>query len=398
MNSNFGTVTLIGSGELADSMVKVHRNLLTRLGDSPEPVFIDTPAGFELNVDEISARAVEYFKQRLDLRLEVASFKSRNSATELELEDALRKLRHANYIFAGPGSPSYALDNWCGSVVWDMVVARWASGADLVLASAAAISVASAALPVYEIFKAGQAVRWMDGIDLLGRFGLELAIVPHWNNTEGGTFDTRFCFMGEPRLKILERQLREDVAILGIDEHTAITFDPRTQMCSVDGAGQVTFRYAGREQNFPSGTTLAFDQLRTSFSGRTQADEPMALIETVPPSEIKMTTQYLEQLTRAMHASGSEPQIHRELIDHAHDTMHELAEGWRDADSLVPDQTMGALMQVLILTRSRLRAAKQFALADEIRDDLARIGILMQDTATGTTWTKVENPGRPVMK
>ena len=397
MNSNFGTVTLIGSGELGDSMVKVHRNVLARLGDSPEPVFIDTPAGFELNVDEISARAVEYFKQRLDLRLEVASFKSQDSATEIELEDALRKLRHANYIFAGPGSPSYAHDQWCGSAVWDMVVARWTSGAELVLASAAAISVASATLPVYEIFKAGQAVRWMDGLDLLGRFGLKLAIVPHWNNTEGGTFDTRFCFMGEPRLKILEQQLREDVAILGIDEHTAITFDPQTQMCNVDGTGQVTWRYDGREQNFPSGTLLAFDQLRAS-SWRMPADESVALIETAPPTEIKMITQYLEQLARAMHASSSEPQIQHALIEHAHDTMHELAEGWRDADSLVPDQLMGALMQVLLMTRSRLRAAKQFTLADEIRDDLARIGILVQDTKTGTIWKKVENPERPMMQ
>lgn len=388
----------MGSGELTDSMAKVHRSLLARVGNSPKPVFLDTPAGFELNVDEISARAVEYFKQRFEVTLEVASFKSRSSATELQVEDALCKLRHANYIFAGPGSPSYALDNWGGSAVWDMVVTRWANGAHLVLASAAAISIGSSALPVYEIFKAGHAVRWMDGIDLLGWFGLKLAIVPHWNNTEGGTYDTRFCFMGEPRLKILEQQLGVGVAILGIDEHTAITLDPCTQTCSIAGAGQVTWRYAGREQYFPPGTPLAFDQLRASTFGRSQTDESPALTKTVPPLEIQMTTQYLEQLSRAMQASGSELDVHRELIDHAHDTMHELAQGWRASDSLWPGQTIGALIDLLVLTRTRLRVAKQFALADQVRDDLARIGILVQDTPTGTSWKKVVAKKRPMTK
>jgi hypothetical protein len=389
MNSNFGTVTLIGSGELTDSMVKVHRSLLTRIGNSPKPVFLDTPAGFELNVNEISARAVEYFKRRFDVTLEVASFKSRSSATELQAEDALCKLRHANYIFAGPGSPSYALDNWCGSTVWNMVVTRWANGAHLVFASAAAISIGSSALPVYEIFKAGHAVRWMDGIDLLGWFGLKLAIVPHWNNTEGGTYDTRFCFMGEPRLKILEQQLGVGAAILGIDEHTVITFDPATQTCSIAGAGQVTWRYAGREQYFPSGTTLAFDQLRVASLGRLQDDASLASPTTAPPSEIQMITQYLEQLARAMQTSGDESDVHRKLIDHAHDAMHELAQGWRKSDSLMPDQTTGALVDLLVLTRTRLRAAKQFELADQVRDELAAMGILLEDSSAGTTWKHV---------
>ena len=41
-------------------------------------------------------------------------------------------------------------------------------------------------LPVYEIFKAGSDLYWADGLNVLGAFGLELAIVPHWNNTDGG--------------------------------------------------------------------------------------------------------------------------------------------------------------------------------------------------------------------
>ena len=198
MGTNFGTNTLIGSGELTDSMAKIHRHLLARIGANPNVVFLDTPAGFELNVDEISARAIEYFKQRLAVDLQVASFKSRN-ANEMQIASTLNNLRCAHYFFAGPGSPSYAISNWRNTSVWQMVLQRWQSGAHLVFASAAAIASSYAALPVYEIFKAGHAVCWIDGLAALKPFGLRLAIVPHWNNAEGQTYDTRYCFMGEPR-------------------------------------------------------------------------------------------------------------------------------------------------------------------------------------------------------
>ncbi|MBC7315099.1 MAG: cysteine--tRNA ligase [Chloroflexi bacterium] len=45
------------------------------------------------------------------------------------------------------------------------------------------------------------------------------------------------------------------------------------------------------------------------------------------------------------------------------------------------------LIALLIETRSALRQAKQFALADQIRDRLAALGIQLQDGPQGTTWT-----------
>ena len=41
-------VVLMGSGELTATMVEVHKELLKGLGASPQAVFIDTPAGFQL--------------------------------------------------------------------------------------------------------------------------------------------------------------------------------------------------------------------------------------------------------------------------------------------------------------------------------------------------------------
>ncbi len=395
MANQFGTITLMGSGELTDSMAKVHRSLLARAGASPNAAFLDTPAGFELNIDEITARAVEYFKQRFDVTLQVASFKSRNRATALEVEMALRILRHANFIFAGPGSPSYAIRNWRSSAIWDTMVARLMVGAQLVFASAAAIGIGCCSLPVYEIYKAGEEVDWIDGLDLLGLFGLKLAVIPHWNNSEGGTFDTRFCYMGEPRLKILESKMPFDVVILGVDEHTACTFDLVAQTCAVNGAGQVTVRYGGRETYYPAGSTFSFAQLRAAnLSGDAapvaEATPVSAPAAPEPTPEFLTTTRYLEQLAHAMEESGGEPGAQRDLIDQAHETMHELAQGWRESDSLLPDQNADALIDLLVSTRMKLRAAKQFALADQVRDALTTMGITLEDTPTGTQWKKVE--------
>ncbi len=43
-------------------------------------------------------------------------------------------------------------------------------------------------------------------------------------------------------------------------------------------------------------------------------------------------------------------------------------------------------IELLITTRQELRAAKQFALADKIRDELAKLGIVLEDGPQGTTW------------
>jgi cysteinyl-tRNA synthetase len=47
-----------------------------------------------------------------------------------------------------------------------------------------------------------------------------------------------------------------------------------------------------------------------------------------------------------------------------------------------------AIMTSLISARKELRKAKQFQLADEIRDGLTGIGITLEDTPQGTTWKR----------
>ena len=52
------------------------------------------------------------------------------------------------------------------------------------------------------------------------------------------------------------------------------------------------------------------------------------------------------------------------------------------------DDVTDSIMQVLIKVRKELRAKKMFDVADMIRDDLAKIGIVIEDSADGAKWKK----------
>ena len=342
-----GTITLVGSGEMAQSMGRVHRQVMSRISGPVRAVFIDTPAGFELNADQISVKAVEYFDKYLEKDLDVASFKSAATASEAEMKRALRLIHKSNYIFAGPGSPTYAVRNWKDTQIIQAMSQRLATGAHIVLASAAAIAVGSYVLPVYEIFKVGEEPRWVDGLCLLEPYGLELAIIPHWNNSEGQGFDTSYCFVGEPRMRYLEPLLPSSATILGIDEYTACTIDLQAAECHVMGAGTVTVRREGKEISFPSGETFDVETL----GGEGTLSDWESIV-----SDMALQAQ-------------------------------------TDLDAVLEDVECDAsdaspFIDLLVEVRSNLRASGKWELADRIRDRLAELGILLEDGTSETTWTE----------
>jgi cyanophycinase-like exopeptidase len=353
-----GTITIIGSGEVARSMSKVHRAVMSRISGSTHAVFIDTPAGFELNADQISARAVRYFQKHLQTELDVVSFKSASTATTDETQSILEKLRTANFIFAGPGSPTYTVRNWRDTVVFEAVARRLASGAHLVLASAAAIAVGHYALPVYEIYKVGEDPHWEEGLNLLSPYGLDLAIIPHWNNAEGGTHDTRYCFVGEPRFKMLEARLPDTTTILGVDEYSACILDLNGGEGQVIGAGQVTIRRRGRETTHPAGSVFSLDRLKgVKFEG-----ERANSLSTSPAPPAPETAAPARRLQPDQSGSPAA------------------------CDDGAPSDR--PFIELLVAVRAQLRADKQWALADEIRERLAKLGIVVEDGPTETTWRR----------
>ena len=74
----------------------------------------------------------------------------------------------------------------------------------MVFASAAALTLGRYTVPVYEIYKVGvdPGLGRRTGSWRLAAAGV--AVIPHYDNAEGGNHDTRFCYLGERRLDSLE--------------------------------------------------------------------------------------------------------------------------------------------------------------------------------------------------
>ncbi|MDQ2960431.1 MAG: hypothetical protein M3R48_05200, partial [Candidatus Dormibacteraeota bacterium] len=257
-------LAVMGSGETAPTMTAVHAALLARLPRDASAVMLDTPFGFQENADEIADRSVAYFHDRVGHDIEVVRFRNAETAGPLEYERMCARLAQAQYVFAGPGSPSYALRQWRDTRVSALLVDKVRTCGIVVFASAAAVGLGEVAIPVYEIYKVGEPVRWIPGLDVLAATGLHAAVIPHYNNAEGGTHDTRYCYMGERRLRILEETLPEGCAILGVDEHTACVIDVDAGTLTVHGRARVTWRTRGGETSWSDGDVVPLDSLAST--------------------------------------------------------------------------------------------------------------------------------------
>jgi cyanophycinase-like exopeptidase len=364
-------------------MVKVHRQLLEAVGQTaPRPVFLETPAGFELGVEAIAGRFREYFQTSLGLDLRLARYRSRDDPAT-EQAQALAALAEADYIIAGPGSPTYAIDQLRGTPVLATMLRRWQEGAQLVFASAATIALGRHALPVYEIYKVGRPLYWADGLDLLGDGGMELAIVPHWDNAEGGTHDTRACFMGMDRFERLQSLLPATAVVLGVDEHTAVSLDLALGTATVRGKGGVSVLRAGDDLRFESGVSFPLDRLRPGAA----AQERLR-----PTSEAASTQERADAIGQAAAriGAGDLPGGLRIAAEAAPPGMAALllqaASGAQESQA--GDDDLAPLLQLLIEIRASLRERGEWALADGLRDHLLGIGFELRDTPEGTVWVR----------
>jgi cytochrome oxidase Cu insertion factor (SCO1/SenC/PrrC family) len=472
-------LALIGSGETSPTMVTVHRDLLTRLGRRPpRALLLATPYAFQENAASVSARARRYFADSVGLQVRIAPGTSRNADPEMappmageaayrteeaahgtgetaygtgssgwglehdsEQSQEAADIRSADWVFAGPGSPSYALAHWRTGPVGAALRERVLAGEGLtVLASAAAATAGQFALPVYEIYKAGGAPRWLAGLDLLGALGLKVAVIPHYDNAEGGHYDTRYCYLGERRLAVMERELPADAAVLGVDEHTAVLIDLRTNGIEIRGRGGVTVRRAGDSTILPAGTSMSVADLRGLVRGAKLANHgggaqpapvpplpvlappaPPVALPAAPLPEVMAEAERgfavaaddrdaaamvavilaLETAVRQWEADTDEDQgteqaraLLRSLIGRLGRTaQHGLAD---------PRDRLRPAVEPLIALRNTLRGEGNFAAADAIRHALTAAGLDLSDTPGDTRWETAEtvrpggDPPRPL--
>ena len=420
-------LAVMGSGETAPTMVTTHRMLASKLEKSARAVLLDTPYGFQENAPELATKAVDYFQTSINLELEVAGLTEIIGADSLAVERGLQKVADADYVFAGPGSPTYALRQWSGTPLAGLLNKKLRDGGIVTFASAAALTLGRFTLPVYEIYKVGEDPSWLDGLNILGNIGINVALIPHYNNAEGGHHDTRFCYMGERRLSMLERELPADVYVLGVDEHTGMVIDLDAETVTVVGKGVVTIRVRGESTQIASGETFSVDRLRdpastttrdTRQSATSQAKTSAKSVSTgaaaatgapaIFDNNLREATDRLNQVFSAALANSNADGAARAALD-----LDDAIAGW-SGDTLQSDATdharavlrsmitrlagaatgglrdprdvLGPFVQVLLDLRAQVRSDKRFDLSDIIRDRLAELNIEVRDTPEGAQW------------
>src|SRR5215469_13259058 len=425
-------LAIMGSGETSPTMVTIHKALVDRLGSGRlDAILLDTPYAFQENAADISSRAVSYFATSVGLEITVLTSKDETAADAdavtagtgqtASSADAAR-VRSADWVFAGPGSPSYALSRWRDRPLGQALRERVASGSGVtVLASAAAAAAGLTAVPVYEIYKVGAPPHWLPGLDVLAAVGIRAAVIPHYDNAEGGTHDTRFCYLGERRLAVMERELPADAAVLGVDEHTAVIFDLAAGSAEVRGRGGLTIRKNSVSTVLPAPTTMAIADLRAMIQtgapaartalppdpesdqpepGSRESDSPLPLPDIVERAEQqfeaamtdgdgKVLITIILDLEYAIHewaADTDEDQgteqartVLRGMIGRLEDV---LTDGLRD-----PIEKLRPAVEPLLDLRSTLRAEGRYTESDAIRAALAASGVQVADSADGSHWT-----------
>ena len=406
-------LTIMGSGETSPTMVSTHRMLVGKLPKPVRAALLDTPYGFQENAPELATKAVEYFNTSINVALDVAGLTEISAGDALATEKGLQLVADAQYVFAGPGSPSYALRQWSGTPLAGLLIKKLRSGGIVTFASAAALTLGRFTLPVYEIYKAGANPFWLDGLNILGEIGVNAVVIPHYNNAEGGHHDTRFCYMGERRLSVMETELPDDVFVLGVDEHTGLMIDIDANTATVVGKGVVSIRLRGSTTEIASGEVFAIDRLRDPWSGASASvavvtPPPTKATEQVVDSNLRQATDRLNEAFQAAIDNADADAAARAALE-----LDDAITGW-SADTLQgddvdyargvlrsmvtrlagaatgglrdPREVVGPFVQILLDLRAQVRSDKRFDLSDMIRDRFAEINVEVRDTPQGVEW------------
>ncbi len=253
-----GPIVLFGSGETLPSSGPAYDFIARKMTSPLDISFLETPAGFQNNSEKVAKNVADFIERRLSnyhpfSRLIPARAKGTNLSPDDPL--ILKPMLTSNWIFMGPGSPTYTVRQLENSLTLRYLYAMHYRGAALTLSSAAVLAISALTLPVYEIYKVGEDLHWVKGLNFFENYGLSIVFVPHWNNKDGGSdLDTSRCFMGLERFNKLGRMLPPEITLIGIDEQTAVCINFRgSNSCNIFGKGSVTIKQDGLIRTFPKG-------------------------------------------------------------------------------------------------------------------------------------------------
>ena len=435
-------LVIMGSGETAPTMTTPHRRVFEQLanatGGDVDAVLLDTPFGFQENVDILAAKTAEYFVDAASRQVEIAGLARTDTDDVVGIETAIAKIRRADWLFAGPGSPTFALRQWEGTPIPGAIADKLRDGGAVVFSSAAALTLGRKSIPVYEIYKSGADPYWVDGLDLLTAIGLPVVVIPHYDNKEGGNHDTSKCYLGERRLAMLEPELDDDVFILGVDEHTGVIIDLDAQTAEVVGKGGVTLRKDGVSARIETGSTVPFSTLQagpvppgtgtnvtgtnvtgagvtdTSEAGTDVTDgglsaaEGSADIPSLGADAARLEAAFEAALAArdADAAVGAVLELDAAIVGWSRDTLQgdEMSRARAALRSMIvrlgaaasggvrdPREVLAPVVEAALAARVTARTEKAYAVSDAIRDNLTAAGVEVRDTADGATWILTDN-------
>jgi len=336
-----GQIAFLGSGETSLAGGRIFETLARNINEPLRIALMETPAGFELNSAQVVGKVGDFMKTRLQNYkpvVDVIPARKKNSAYSPDDPQIVKPLLYANIIFMGPGSPTYAIRNLKDTLTWDVIRARHRLGATLIFASAATISIGAHALPVYEIYKVGQDVHIVDGLNLFSDFGLHVSFIPHWNNTDGGAdLDTSRCFIGMDRFAEWCNLVPSDNETIGLDEHTGLIMDFESGLCEVSGVSSVSLARECDPEMYPSGSKFPLSEL-----GEFRIPDP----------------------------------IEKDIPAH-------VWEMCLNAPPLLDEDRPSDAVIALVEQRVLARANKNWAESDKLRDEIAALGWTVQDSKDG---------------
>ena len=340
-----GQIAFLGSGETSLAGGRIFESLARTVRGPLRIALIETPAGFELNSAQVVGRVGDFMKSRLQNYrpvVDVIPARKRNSPYSPDDPEIVKPLLHANMIFMGPGSPTYAIRQLKDTLTWDVIRARHRLGATLIFASAATISIGAHALPVYEIYKVGQDVHIVDGLNLFADFGLHVSFIPHWNNAEGGVdLDTSRCFIGMDRFAEWCGMVPIENETVGLDEHTGLIIDFETGLCEVSGVSSVSLVRECNPEMYASGAKFPLSELGEFYI-------PVPIDKDIP-------AHVWEMCLNAPPLDGDEPS----------------------------DEVLDLMQQ-----RAQARLDKNWAESDKLRDEISARGWTVQDSKDGSKLVK----------
>lgn len=335
-----GQIAFLGSGETSLAGGRIFEALARKIDAPLRIALLETPAGFELNSPQVVGRVGDFMRTRLQNHkpvVDIVPARKKGSAYSPDDPEIVEPLLYANMIFMGPGSPTYAIRHLKDTLAWDVVRARQRLGATLVIASAATISIGAHALPVYEIYKVGEDVHVVDGLNFFADFGLHVSFIPHWNNAEGGAdLDTSRCFVGMDRFAEWCNLLPSDSETIGLDEHTGLIIDLDSGLCEVSGVSSISLVRDCVHEMHASGSKFSISEL-----GEFHIPDP----------------------------------IEKDIPAHVWDMVV-------NAPPLDDDQPSGEVV-ALAEQRVHARANKNWAESDKLRDRIDALGWTVQDTKEG---------------